>query len=104
MSDIQIVNQRFILNDNVINNLKNKTPVFGFNGLGELVFRRTYSRDNEDWSDVVVRVIQGVMSIRKEHYARNSLLWNENKQQEFAGELAESLFDMEWLPLAEDCG
>ena len=95
---VQPVKQRFVLSSTTIDSLKNKTPEFGFNGLGELVFRRTYSRDNEDWADVVVRVMEGCMSIRKEHYIRNSLAWSDEKQQAFANEMAHSLFDMEWLP------
>lgn len=95
---VQPVTQRFKLSDELINKLNQQTPVFGYNGLGELVFRRTYSRDNEEWGDVVKRVMEGCMSIRKEHYVRNSLLWNDAAQQEFAGEMAQSLFDMEWLP------
>jgi len=95
---IQPVTQRFKLNKSTCNELKELTPEFGFNGLGELVFRRTYSRNNEDWSDVVIRVVEGCMSIRKEHYYRSSLFWDDNERQEFARNMALSLFRMEWLP------
>jgi ribonucleoside-diphosphate reductase alpha chain len=95
---IQPVIQRFKLNESTCKQLKELIPNFGFNGLGELVFRRTYSRNNEDWSDVVIRVIQGCMSIRKEHFYRSSLLWEDDKWQTFASDMALSLFHMEWLP------
>ena len=95
---IQPVIQRFILNESMCKQLKELTPNFGFNGLGELVFRRTYSRNNEDWCDVVIRVINGCMSIRKEHFYRSSLLWEDDKWQTFASDMALSLFHMEWLP------
>jgi intein/homing endonuclease len=94
----QPVIQRFKLNNSTCEKLKNLTPNFGFNGLGELVFRRTYSRNNEDWADVVIRVIQGCLSIRKEHFYRSSLLWDDEKWQTFASDMALSLFHMEWLP------
>lgn len=94
---IQSVIERFILNKKNCDNIYDLTPKFGFNGLGEVVFRRTYSRDNESWNDVVIRVIQGVMSIRKEHFKRNSLRWNDEEWQDFAGDMAVSLFNMEWL-------
>ena len=75
------------------------TPEFGFNGLGKLVFYRTYSRGNENWGDVVKRVIQGTMSIRKEHYRRNSLEWIDEKWQSLAREIWPCrYFNMEWLP------
>ena len=95
---IKPVIERFILSENTIKEIKSMTPKFGFNGLGEVVFRRTYSRDNESWHDVVIRVAQGAMSIRKEHYSRNSLEWCDEKWQQFAHDMTVSLFKMEWLP------
>ena len=95
---IKPVVERFTLIESTIKEVKSLTPEFGFNGLGEVVFRRTYSRDNESWHDVVIRVMQGVMSIRKEHYSRNSLEWNDNDWQPYAKEMTLSLFKMEWLP------
>lgn len=97
-TNIQPVIQRFEMNKNTVSSLKSMTPNFGFNGLGELVFRRTYSRDNEDWADVVIRVVNGCMSIRKDHFYKHSLEWNDDKWQEFASKMAHSLFNMEWLP------
>jgi ribonucleoside-diphosphate reductase alpha chain len=95
---IQPITQRFKLNENIIKELKSRKPEFGFNGLGEMVFRRTYSRCDEDWADVVQRVVEGCMSIRKEHFHRNSLHWVDSEWQEFATDMAFSLFTMEWLP------
>jgi ribonucleoside-triphosphate reductase (thioredoxin) len=95
---IQPVLERFKLNDETLEILKSKTPVFGFNGLGEVVFRRTYSRNDESWCDVVIRVMEGVFSIRKEHFKRNSLHWEDKERQNVAREMAISLFEMEWLP------
>lgn len=95
---IRPVEQRFELSQSTKDELKSMKPNFGFNGLGEVVFRRTYSRGNEDWADVVIRVIQGVMSIRKEHYYRNSLEWSDENMQKYARNMAVSMFDMKWLP------
>ena len=90
--------QRFDLSEATKKEIRAGTPEFGFNGLGEVVFRRTYSRDNEDWSDVVIRVVQGAVSIRKEHFHRNSLRWDDSEWQPWARDMAMSLFKMEWLP------
>ena len=48
----------FRLNENFIKEYENKKAPFGFNGLGELVYMRTYSRlkpsgENEKWFDTV---------------------------------------------------
>lgn len=95
---IQPIIQRFMLEESTTQELKKLTPDFGFNGLGELVFRRTYSRDNEDWSDVVTRVIEGCISIRKEHFFRSSLRWIDKDWQPYARKMALSMFKMEWMP------
>lgn len=96
--NIEPFTSRFNLSAQTKKNLKSQTPEFGFNGLGEVVFRRTYSRDNEDWADVVTRVVEGAISIRKEHFFRNSLRWDDTHWETFGDEMAMSLFKMEWLP------
>ena len=96
--NIEPVLQRFKLDSNTVKQLEQMTPDFGFNGLGEVVFRRTYSRDNESWKDVVIRVVEGAMSIRKEHYFRNSLRWDDSYWSDFASKMSLALFKMEWLP------
>ena len=40
--------EKFTLSEKFINKYKRKKPPFGFNGLGELVYMRTYSRIKED--------------------------------------------------------
>ena len=40
--------EKFKLSENFVNKYKRKKPPFGFNGLGELVYMRTYSRIKED--------------------------------------------------------
>ena len=61
--------EKFTLSENFINKFKRKKPPFGFNGLGELVYMRTYSRIKEDgknerWWETVQRVVEGTYSIR----------------------------------------
>lgn len=49
-----------------------KQAPFGFNGLGEVVYLRTYARDKSDgqsevWIDTVERVVNGVFEILQHH-------------------------------------
>lgn len=51
---------------------KTKPPPFGFNGLGELVYRRTYARfkdekyqATEEWWETVERVVTGCYNMQK---------------------------------------
>jgi ribonucleoside-diphosphate reductase alpha chain len=98
-----IIQERFSLHGSYSQELRLKTPRFGFGGFGEATYYRTYSRLKQDgtqehWVDTVIRVINGIMSIRKQHYLLNRLAWDEPLWQQFAYQLAQSMFDMKWLP------
>ena len=62
MSDQQILSESFL------NQYKNKQPKWGFNGLGYIVYKRTYARlkedgNTEEWSETVARCINGAQKI-----------------------------------------
>jgi len=97
------VKEFFALDDERVEDIQEMKPHFGYDGYGELVFYRTYSRlkpngQQENWNDVVIRVINGVMSIRKDWYLKNYIPWDENYWQEFAFQMAISMFNMYWMP------
>lgn len=57
-----------ILSEKFLEKYKNKEPNWGFNGLGKIVYKRTYSRkkDNgksEEWWETIVRCIRGAQKI-----------------------------------------
>ena len=98
-----VVKERFSLKEAFCNEIHAKKAEFGFGGFGEATYYRTYSRikpdgTQEHWADTVIRVINGVMSVRKNHYAINSVVWDEKKWHSYAKKLAITMFDMKWLP------
>jgi ribonucleoside-triphosphate reductase (thioredoxin) len=71
----------FSLTDNFINGYKRKRAPFGFNGLGALVYMRTYSRikedgSNEQWWETVRRVVEGTYNMQRKWIAGMGLEWN----------------------------
>ncbi len=57
-----------IISDAFIEKYRLKTPKWGFNGLGYIVYRRTYARTKpdgslEDWCDTVGRCVNGAQAI-----------------------------------------
>lgn len=97
------VESRFRLSDYIEDSLKSMIPPFGYNGFGEFIFYRTYSRikkdgGQEDWADVVTRVVNGTFSIRKDWYRKNNIHWDEDYWQEYAKGFALSMFLMQWMP------
>lgn len=97
------INHFFTLNDQAVEELSELVPKFGFDGFGEVIFQRTYSRMKQDggqenWNDVVLRVTNGVFSIRKDWYEKNHIRWDEDWWQEYARRFAFALFNMYWMP------
>ena len=98
-----VVKERFGLKSIFCDEIRAKQAKFGFGGFGEATYYRTYSRikpdgSQEHWPDTVIRVINGIMSVRKNHYLLNRLSWEDEKWQSYARKLALAMFDMKWLP------
>ena len=94
---------KFKLSENFINKYKRKKPPFGFNGLGELVYMRTYSRikengKNERWWETVQRVVEGTYSMQMNHIESHQLGWNPWQAQKSAQDMYERIFNMKFLP------
>jgi ribonucleotide reductase alpha subunit len=57
-----------IITEEFLEKYKNKIPNWGFNGLGHVVYKRTYSRTldngkNEEWYETIARCINGAQEI-----------------------------------------
>lgn len=93
----------FRLSENFVDKYRKIKPPFGFNGLGDLVFRRTYSRikpdgTNEEWFETIERVINGTYNMQKKWVEQHSLGWNAWQAQKSAQEMYERMFYMKFLP------
>ena len=94
---------RFSLSDNFLEKYKDRKVPFGFDGLGELVYNRTYSRikkdgTNEVWWETVQRVVEGTYNMQKNWIEQHDLGWNPWKSQASAQEMYERIFTMKFLP------
>ena len=95
--------QKFKLSLTFITKYKRKKPPFGFNGLGELVYMRTYSRikengKNERWWETVQRVVEGTYTMQKQWIDSHQLGWNAWQAQRSAQEMFDRIFNMKFLP------
>lgn len=75
---------------------------FGFGLLSDSVFNRTYSRkDNgisETFPDVIIRVVKGIMSIRKNHYINSGFSWDDLEWRDWAINIGVTMMKMQCLP------
>lgn len=94
---------RFTLDADFVQSFAERPAPFGFNGLGLLVYLRTYSRlkadgTNEAWYETVQRVVEGTYSMQLRWIKANGLYWNARKAQRSAQEMYERIFTMKFLP------
>lgn len=102
-SKVDGADDHFRLDIGFINQYKNKSPKFGFNGLGELVFFRTYSRIKSDGSketflDTLVRVVEGCYEIQRQHCKRLHIPWDYQKALTSAHEMFVRMWNFKFLP------
>ncbi|KAL6050260.1 ribonucleoside-triphosphate reductase (thioredoxin) [Balamuthia mandrillaris] len=93
----------FKLSKHFVSKFKDQAPPFGFNGLGEFVYRRTYSRlkpngKKEEWYETVERVVNGTYNMQKRWIESHQLGWNAWMAQKSAQEMFTRIFEMKFLP------
>lgn len=93
----------FKLDSKFLEEYANKKPNFGFNGLGEFVFYRTYSRLKEDntketFLEVVKRVVEGCYEIQRRHCLNMHIPWTRKKAQASAKEMFQRIWDFKFTP------
>jgi ribonucleoside-triphosphate reductase len=93
----------FRLSAAFVKKYKDRRPPFGFNGLGELVYMRTYSRilpsgKNEVWWQTVRRVVEGTYRLQERHIKAHNLGWDSKKAQKSAQEMFDRIWSMKFLP------
>lgn len=93
----------FTLDGSSIIKYQHRKPNFGYNGLGEFVFYRTYSRIKDDGNketffDTVKRVIEGCYEIQRRHCRRIHIPWDYDKALESACEMFERMWEFKFLP------
>ena len=79
-------------------------PKFGFNGLGEIAYLRSYARFNEQlgrqerWHETVNRVVEGTFTMQKRHFIQNNIAWNDEFKLTQAMRMFDKIYNMKFLP------
>jgi len=93
----------FKLNADFLRSYAGTKPKFGFNGLGEFVFYRTYSRVKKDGAketflDMAIRVIEGCYEIQRLHCKKFHIPFDLDKAQKSAQEMFQRMWEFKFLP------
>jgi adenosylcobalamin-dependent ribonucleoside-triphosphate reductase len=97
-------NNVFRLSRSFVKAFETVKPPFGFNGLGELVYQRTYSRKDlvtgkkERWIDTIERVVNGCYTMQKRWITESNLGWSDESAQDSAQEMFTRMYHMKFLP------
>jgi adenosylcobalamin-dependent ribonucleoside-triphosphate reductase len=93
---------RFKIPESIEKQIRDRGYKFGFGAFSDVVFYRTYSREingiKETFPDVVIRNINGIFSILKNHYITNGFYWEDGLWYENAIEMGLMMMDMKFLP------
>ncbi|MFX0144625.1 MAG: ribonucleoside-triphosphate reductase, adenosylcobalamin-dependent [Candidatus Hodarchaeota archaeon] len=99
---INLENISFKLDEEFLNNYKNKQPEWG--PLGYITYKRTYARiiekenRKEEFWETIRRVVEGCYSIQKEHCIKLSLPWDDEKAQKSARIMFEKIWNFKFIP------
>jgi ribonucleoside-triphosphate reductase len=93
----------FKLTERFLSHYKDVKPNFGFGGVGELVYTRTYSRvkengQNEVWWETCRRVVEGCYRMQERHIKAHNLGWDARRAQRSAQEMYDRMFTFKFLP------
>jgi ribonucleoside-triphosphate reductase (thioredoxin) len=96
-------NATFKLSPAFVRGFEERKAPFGFNGLGELVYIRSYARSKPDgtrerWFETVERVVNGTYNMQKRWIEQHQLGWNPWRAQKSAQEMYDRIFQMKFLP------
>jgi len=97
------IEEKFELTQSFLDTYSKIKPNWGYGGLGEFVYMRTYSRllpngTNEMWWQTVKRVVNGLYTIQRQHIMDYNLGWNQGKAQKSAQEMYKRIFAFKMIP------
>ena len=93
----------FALPTEFVSAYRTRKAPFGFNGLGEFVYRRTYARlkadgATEQWHETVERVVNGAMRMQQRWAAVQGQPWDARAADATARRMYDKIFLMKFLP------
>jgi len=99
----------FALDDAFCRRFEGRRGDFGYDGLGEFTFYRTYARKKaaegepgtlryERWDEVIRRAVEGAFRLQQRHCARRRLPYSLEEAQRRAQAMYECFFEMRALP------
>jgi ribonucleoside-triphosphate reductase (thioredoxin) len=71
---------------------------WGFGPLSWVTYKRTYSRDGEEWWQTCRRVIEGMITVQRVHCLEHHLPWDPNEAKRLAEDAYQRVWEFKWTP------
>ena len=88
----------FRLSPAFISRYQERSVEWGFGALSWVTFKRTYSRNGEEWWETCRRVIEGTFTVQRIHCLEHGLAWDEKRARQTAREAYGRLWRFKWTP------
>lgn len=88
----------FRLPGDFLEEYRNRPVQWGFGALSWVTYKRTYSRDGEQWWQTCRRVIEGMMTVQRAHCLQHGLPWDSRQAESFAREAYHRMWSFKWTP------
>jgi hypothetical protein len=103
MVKVPPVTERFTFSYEDEQAIRNTPYKFGYDGLSDSVYYNAYSQllqngQKEKFPDTIIRVVTGVMSIRKNWYINHGIAWDEKKWNDIALRMGKAFMKCSALP------
>lgn len=88
----------FELDDAFLEPYRHRSVPWGFGALSWITYKRTYSREGEDWWQTCRRVIEGMFTVQRVHCLENGLSWDEQTARDLAARAYDRMWNFKWTP------
>jgi len=88
----------FELDPDFLAGYRDRPVPWGFGALSWVTYKRTYSRGGEEWWQTCRRVIEGMFTIQRAHFAEQGLPWDSARAQHVAETAYDRMWRFQWTP------
>ena len=88
----------FTLSPEFLDAYRERPVPWGFGPLSWVTYKRTYSRNGEEWWQTCRRVIEGMFTVQRMHCRQFGLSWDDERAHEVAQRAYDRLWRFKWTP------
>ena len=88
----------FALPGELLDEYRQRPVPWGFGALSWITYRRSYSRDGEEWWQTCRRVIEGTLTLQRVHCLERGLPWDAERARAEAVDAYRRMWSFRWTP------